>query len=155
MGWGLVGFSAGWPPLFKAMAQTVTLNSVDYTIPDPGEKGYGANLTAYLVALGAATTGDSVGTAVATAGSTVSPSSNIIILSAASAVSLSGTTAISDGSNDGQLLELVGTSDTNTVQVPDGANTNLNGDVILGAEESITLRWNDTDSEWVERTRST
>ena len=40
---------------------------------------------------------------------------------------------------------LEGTSNTNTITIVDNANTKLNGNVVLGLNETLTLMWNDTD----------
>lgn len=69
-----------------------------------------------------------------------------------SAVTLSATTAISDGSKTGEILVLKGNSDTNTVTILDGANTKLNGSITLALNDKIELEWDGTD--WVERWRS-
>ena len=69
------------------------------------------------------------------------------------------TSAIADGTKDGQTLLLVGTHDTNTVTIDsDHQNVVLDGDVILGKNDAIFLVWdsdNDKDSgAWVEVSRS-
>lgn len=70
------------------------------------------------------------------------------------AVTLDGTTAIADGSVAGQVLVLIGTHATNTVKVPNSANTRLNGSVTLALGDVIILWWDSTDSNWVEFTRN-
>lgn len=70
------------------------------------------------------------------------------------AVTLSATTAIADGTIADQVLVLQGTSDTNTVTVPDGANTALNGLAILSDGTSLLLIWDATNSKWRELSRN-
>lgn len=70
------------------------------------------------------------------------------------AVILDQTTPFTVGEFDGQLLEVEGTSDVNTVEIRSAGNANLNGLVILGDGQWILLRWNDTAGEWRERNRS-
>jgi len=73
-------------------------------------------------------------------------------LQANAAVTSTAVTAIHDGDFDGQLLFLIGTDDTNTITILDGANTALAGDVTLGENDTITLIFI-TDT-WVELSRS-
>lgn len=68
-------------------------------------------------------------------------------------VVLGTTTAIADGSIEGQLLIVEGRSNTNTVEIRGNANTK-GGDVILGLSDSITYKWSLVDSLWVEQGRS-
>lgn len=70
------------------------------------------------------------------------------------AVALDGTTAIGDGFENGQLLVLTGTDAVNTVEVPDGANTDLNGKIVLGLGDAIFLIWDNARSVWQELTRN-
>ena len=73
-----------------------------------------------------------------------------------SAVTLSATTAISDGKTAGDMLILEGRSNTYTVTVPNCANTVLGTGVacpnpsnrILGEDDILSLIWNGAD--WVE-----
>jgi hypothetical protein len=70
------------------------------------------------------------------------------------AVTLNTTTAIADGEFDGQLLTLIGNHATNTVTIEHDANTNLNGHITLDQYEVLELRWDNTNSYWVEKSRS-
>ena len=71
------------------------------------------------------------------------------------AVTLDSTTAIADiSATGGTLLMLTGQSDSNTVTIPDAANTALNGDVTLADGESLFLIWDATSSLWREVGRS-
>jgi hypothetical protein len=79
---------------------------------------------------------------------TISPASSFIQLSASTVVTLNATTAISDAPVAGALLILQGSSDINTITVPDNANTRLGGSRILGDRDTLTLIFNGT--EWVE-----
>ena len=70
------------------------------------------------------------------------------------AVTLNATTAIADGTKDGQVLVLVGTSNTNTVKIIHGANVQLNGNVTLAQHDVLRLVWSDTVGDWVELGRN-
>lgn len=70
------------------------------------------------------------------------------------AVTLHATTAIADGTADGQLLLLQGAHAANTVTIPAASNTNLNGPCTLGLGETLYLRWDLALSAWYEITRS-
>ncbi|MHC4715240.1 MAG: hypothetical protein ACYTAN_18550 [Planctomycetota bacterium] len=70
------------------------------------------------------------------------------------AVTLNATTAIADGGKDNQIAILIGTSDSNTVTILDGANTKLNGRVTLGEGEVMIVLWRDAASYWVELFRN-
>ena len=87
------------------------------------------------------------------ANDTLSPSVPKLRLNGASAgVSLSVTTAISNGATNGQQLRLEGGA--NSVIVPTGANTQLNGPCILAQFEHLDLEWNSTQADWLEVSRS-
>lgn len=58
---------------------------------------------------------------------------------------------IAAGTNDGELLELRGRNASQKVLIEDGTGLSLNGSFNIGADDSITLRW-DT-SNWVEVSR--
>jgi hypothetical protein len=81
-------------------------------------------------------------------GSTLTPASSYIALVPDAAVTLSATTAISGGSQLGQILILEGRSDANTVTVPDNANTKLAASRTLGINDTLILMWNAID--WIE-----
>lgn len=70
------------------------------------------------------------------------------------AVTLDATTAIADGGQDGQMLFLHGIHATNTVKVPDAANTQINGSVTLALGDVIGLQWDSTSSVWREMFRN-
>ncbi|XOU94231.1 MAG: beta strand repeat-containing protein [Candidatus Kerfeldbacteria bacterium] len=67
-----------------------------------------------------------------------------------------GSTAIEDGAADGQIVIIQGTHDTNTVQIPNAANTALVGDaaITLGKGDNIQLMWDSGDSLWYEISRA-
>ena len=137
------------------------------TIPQSTEVSWGAQVTAQLSDLiyAADTLMMLVGTqgvlalkpatVTPAASGTLTPSSPWLRVSGSGgAVTLDATTAISDGSKDGQILLITGLSNTNTVTIPDAANTELNGLAILALGESIRLVWDSARSLWVELTRS-
>lgn len=88
-----------------------------------------------------------------TAGSTVTATRSFHTLAPAAAVTLSGATAIANGS-DGQRLTFAGTSNTNTVTINDGANTQMAGNVTLGLGDTISYVYSSTLGDWIETSRS-
>lgn len=81
-------------------------------------------------------------------GFTLEPATRFHQLTGTAARTSDTTTAIKDGTFIGEIMILEGTSNTNTITIVDNANTKLNGNVVLGLNETLTLMWNDTD--WVE-----
>ncbi len=68
-------------------------------------------------------------------------------------VTLSPTDAIADvNGSAGRVVVLIGTSDANTVAVPDNANTALAGPFTIGSGDTLTLVHQGT--QWVEISRS-
>ena len=146
------------------MSVSKTLYTTTRNIPQRDETGWGAEVTTDLEDLvdHAEDTSCKVGTeivakepqttTVPTAGYTLAATHRRHLLNPASAVSLDATTAIAAGTITGQLLTLVGASDTNTVTILNGANTVMNGSIILGLNEEITFRWDGAD--WVEKGRT-
>lgn len=89
------------------------------------------------------------------AGATLTATHPVLqVASPGGAVVLDATTAIADGAADGQLLTLMGTSDVDTVEVPDGANTEIQGPCILTDGDALSLRWDATFSVWQELSRN-
>lgn len=152
------------------MGQTITLQGVTYMIPERKEKGWGSEMTTYMREVGeeletliVATGGGlipNVGTTTTTA--TISNSDTITqthgrhrIEGDSSPATLDSGTAINDGATDGNILYLQGTHDTNTVTVPDGANTKLpGGNCTLRDGDILQLAWDSTLGLWVEVSRS-
>ncbi|HKQ37101.1 MAG TPA: right-handed parallel beta-helix repeat-containing protein [Verrucomicrobiae bacterium] len=83
-----------------------------------------------------------------------SPGTAVIRLAALSPMTLNATTSISDGYFDRQSLELVGTSDVNTVTIIDGSNVELPANVTLGANDSLTLEYSAVDGIWRQKAAS-
>lgn len=76
-------------------------------------------------------------------------SSHVLVAGASGAVTLSGTTAVANGSTAGQILLLAGNSNANAVTVTDGANVQLGGaSRTLGQDDVLMLLWSGTD--WIE-----
>lgn len=149
-------------PLPKTLFGTVR------NIPITDETGWGAVVTAVLADLIDAA--DSLGlllgsdvilfrseatsTALAGAGTLTQTHPTHHVASTGGAVVLDAVTAIADGQIDGQLLTLIGTSDVNTVEVPDGANTQLQGPCVLTDGDALSLRWDVALSVWQEISRN-
>lgn len=66
----------------------------------------------------------------------------------------STTTAITNGSIDGQEVVLLGRNNSQPLTIS-GATTNMdiNGDMVLGAGNALTLIWDNTNTKWVELNR--
>ncbi|RLA02964.1 MAG: hypothetical protein DRQ47_06005 [Gammaproteobacteria bacterium] len=64
--------------------------------------------------------------------------------------------AIEDGVEDGQIVIIQGTHDTNTVQIVDAVNTQLAAAaaMTLGKGDSLYLAWDSGESNWYEISRS-
>ena len=89
--------------------------------------------------------------------STITVANTIVrVVGDGAAVVLDTNPAIADGTADGQLLILQGTSDANTVQIADAVNTALSGGVAmtLGQNDTLTLIWDSGESLWLEQSRS-
>lgn len=76
----------------------------------------------------------------------------IFVEGSGGAVDISASPQIAAGSTVGQMLTLIGASDTNTVLIEDGDGTALNGDIVLTNNDVIDLIWNGT--VWQEDGRS-
>lgn len=88
------------------------------------------------------------------AGTTLAPSLRTTVSRIAGSggpVTLNATTAIADGEEDGQLLILIGTNDTNTVTINDAANTDLGAATrVLALGSALMLIYNSTRTLWEE-----
>lgn len=54
---------------------------------------------------------------------------------------------------DGQIVIIQGTHDTNTVTLDDGTGLALSAQCVLAAQDNITLMYDSGDSEWIETSR--
>jgi hypothetical protein len=79
---------------------------------------------------------------------TVAPGISLIRVVGTGATTLGGTPIITAGTAIGQMIILMGTSDTNTVTVPDSGNCNLSAAAVLGNQDTLTLIWDGT--KWVQ-----
>jgi hypothetical protein len=84
--------------------------------------------------------------------STTAASQKIYVEGSGGAVNVTANPQIEAGTIDGQLMVICGRSQDNTVQLNHGNGLYLNGNIVLGENECITLSW-DT-SEWVELSRN-
>lgn len=73
-----------------------------------------------------------------------------ITVNGSSTITSSATTAIADGTYDGQLL-IIWNNDDQDVVIQDGANTTFSGDMTLtaSAEDILAVIWDATGSSWV------
>jgi len=77
----------------------------------------------------------------------------IIYYNEAAVTDLSADSQIVAGRN-GQMITIIGSSDTNTLTLDDGTGLALSAQCILGIDDSITLVYMTTRSLWVEVSRS-
>jgi len=145
------------------MAITQSLFGVDYHIPETRNRSWGPTVTAALLNLMKAEDASAVSpdnslvlpntTSTMTASSTLTKTRTWHQLAATGGpVTLSTVTAIADGSTVGEVLVLSGTNSVDTVTIPDGANTELNGLWTAGERDVLVLVWNGTD--WFELWRN-
>lgn len=150
------------------MSTPKTLHLDTIQIPETDEVDWGAEVSAFLATfsedLDSIAFQDADGnvfqrylpttTTIANA-ATLTPASSLYRLSGSGgAVTLNGTTAITDGEKDGQILTIKGTSDTNTVTINDSANTSMNGNCTLGDGDVIRFFYDLTSGVWVEEYRN-
>ncbi len=69
-------------------------------------------------------------------------------------VTLSAVTSINDGVKHGVLLYLVGTSNTNYVEIKDGSNVSLNGTIRLKQGIVLKLYYDAVFGQWIELDRN-
>ena len=150
------------------MSISKTLHTVVRVIPETDETAWGLETTNLLVevteTLEETTCKTAAGdyypkletTSQTLAGSaTLTPlSCRVKLTGSGGAVTLDSTTAIADGEFEGQILELQGTSDSNTVTIWDASNVGINGDITLYQDTVISLIWDVTRDLWVERFRN-
>lgn len=149
------------------MSIPVRYHGRDYDVPERGSTFWAANVTPLLV--GFARDLNALVTLVGGVPVLALPAASISLAAGATltpsqlwnriqgdggAVVLSTGTAIADGLVDGQLLLLTGEHADNTVMIPSGANTRLNGDARLGLGCSLFLAWSASTSEWCEIARN-
>jgi hypothetical protein len=149
------------------MAISVPLYGTTRFVPETDETDWGSEVTTQLVDVETAvdtfvhrTAGNlflhlNPGSLSLAAAATITPTKPVHRVSGTpGAVTLSASNAIADGSQDGQLLTLIGSSDVNTVTILDAANTNLNGPITLLNCHALELYWSSPDSVWHELNRS-
>jgi|SRR5690606_4544088 len=149
------------------MAISLPLFGTTRSIPVTRERNWGAQVTSILADLvrfanaAGFVVGDNGllridGEALELAdGATLTPTKSFhSVIGDGEPATLDGTTAIANGVVNRQVLILVGASSTNTVTIPSGANTALNGSVTLGLAEAIFLMWAESSSFWHEIARS-
>jgi hypothetical protein len=153
------------------MPVLVSFNGTNYNIPLTGELGWGDQVETFLVAVANAAlvsgsspaalnittlnvTNQSFVKAPLTvaAGASITPTQTNIVLTSLSAIALSVTTAIANGTTEGQILILSNVGNYE-IFIQNGANTLMNGDIYLATGESIEFKW-DATLFWVEQRRS-
>jgi hypothetical protein len=88
---------------------------------------------------------------------TIQPNATVVrVAGNGGAAVLDADPAIANGSEDGQILYVIGTHDTNTVQIADGVNTQLSGGSAFtaGQGDTISFIWDNLTNVWLELSRS-
>jgi hypothetical protein len=79
---------------------------------------------------------------------TLTASETLQRVDATAARSSSTTTAINDGIADGQMFTIMNTDTTDNITVLDNANTVLGVDCVLKPGDTLTVIWDNTNSNW-------
>ena len=92
-------------------------------------------------------------------GGTITLTSNtlrqlLLVQGGSGGTTASTTTALTNGSIDGQEAVLLGRNNTQPLTISGATtNMNINGDMVLGAGNALTLVWDNTNTKWVELNR--
>ena len=95
----------------------------------------------------------STGTITDATGITAGMLSRYMYYSEAAATDISSDPQIADGA-PGQIITIIGSSDTNTLTLDDGDGLRLSAQCVLGAGDTITLYYDGTLADWIEIGRS-
>jgi len=95
----------------------------------------------------------STGTVVAGTGITATMLSRFIYFNTAAAIDITADPQIANGTS-GQIITIIGSSDTNTLTLDDAAGLRLTGQMVLGIGDNITLFYEGTIGDWIEISRS-
>lgn len=76
------------------------------------------------------------------------------VVSDGGAIVISANPQIQAGTLDGERLTLIGTSDTNTIELNNGTGIRTNGACVLKNNSVITFVWDDTAGVWDEESRN-
>lgn len=79
---------------------------------------------------------------------TITPLASYQPITSTAAVTASATTAIANGTLNGQVVCLVNENASDAIIIPDTANTNLSGAATLGADDVLCVIWDGAD--WLE-----
>lgn len=93
------------------------------------------------------------GTVVAGTGITAAMLSRFMYFNTASAINITSDPQIANGTS-GQIITIIGSSDTNTLTLDDSAGLRLTGQMVLGVGDNITLLYEGTIGDWIEISRS-
>ncbi len=93
------------------------------------------------------------GTVVAGTGITAAMLSRFMYFNTAAAIDITADPQIANGTS-GQLITIIGSSDTNTLTLDDATGLRLTGQMVLGIGDNITLLYEGTIGDWIEISRS-
>lgn len=143
-----------------------TGDGVTFNLPEAGDANWGTEVTNYLIHMAGAAFAPTVNTTtklivptlngVVSAGGIISTTVSTLIRVSGdgSAVTLSLTTPLNNGTQDGEFIIVMGGSDTNTVTINDAGNVDLRGPITLGTNQAVTLIWSAVAGKWVEISRN-
>ena len=93
------------------------------------------------------------GTVVAATGITAAMLSRMMYFNTAAAIDITADPQIANGTS-GQIITIIGSSDTNTLTLDDAEGLRLASQIVLGIGDNITLFYEGTIGDWVELSRS-
>jgi len=130
--------------------------SLNYSTENYGATGMGD----VVFSIGATMTSPNItnapvatGTVVAGTGITAAMLSRFMYFNTAAAIDITADPQIANGTS-GQLITIIGSSDTNTLTLDDATGLRLTGQMVLGIGDNITLLYEGTIGDWIEISRS-
>lgn len=148
----IVGGTAGAPTRLAAGITSVE----DYSTENYGATGMGdvvLNIGATMTDPVITNAPRSTGTVVAGTGITAAMLSRFMYFNTASAIDITADPQIANGTS-GQIITIIGSSDTNTLTLDDTTGLRLTGQMVLGIGDNITLFYEGTIGDWIEISRS-
>lgn len=90
------------------------------------------------------------------AGGITADASNVLhcyVQGSGGAVTVTANPQVSAGTNVGQMMLIIGRSDSNTVTLANGNGLSLNGDIVLGQDDTLHLYWDGVNWSEISRRR--
>lgn len=147
------------------MIQVTTTDGVTYSLPENGETNWNDVVPLLVHLANALLQGTPITTpqlvfdpaiVTFTDGQTFTPGPRtaFLVSGLSGPVTLNASIPISAGTRNGAVLRLTGTSDTDTVTIPDSGSLQINGPCTLFAEEYIEMMWFTAFNKWIECSRN-